>query len=1009
MKVTSSILITALFGVAFASAPMAFAEQPVLITEEEQVIGWKPLFDGKTFKGISSWKTRKALEGGGWTIKDGVLTLAAGSGGGDIYFPASLAENYELELEWNTKGNSGVFLRVDPSGKGAIWANALEMQVINDTTKDLGNHSAGALYDLIGMRKGRKVLNKDGWNKVKIICRNNEFTHYLNGKELYRYTVGDETWFDNLLPKSKFKANKNYGMLQKGVIGLQDHDDEVSYRNIKFRELNVVVASNKDKNAANKNKNASNRNKKHRREVFSKRGPVISNVLSGKDAAYNVNRAYYVNLLDDSTDVGAVFNADTFQLAGAWTNGGGAGFHGLPYRKGHEHGATPSWDENKALFAAKNQPGWANAEGSFTDPRSSDGQLPNLGGLPKDWAKFNGYYVADNKVVFSYNVGEVSVLDSPSGIKVGDTKVIVRQLELSKLTKEKVIYIADSNGAVAVTADGEIAKVGDTTFVVSGGAKLTAKEGVIYLTLSAEETEKSVALAVWTGNTPPAEVVTAVSALRPLSASIKGGKSRYSTDKPIITTGKLSTKKAPYVTDKITLPHSNPFGLMIRVGGFDFFKDGKSLAFSTWDGEVWKVTGISEKLEKLEYQLIATGLHETLGMTIVDDVIYTLGNDQITKHHDLNGDGETDFFETFNNDWKVSKGFHIFNFDLQTDTEGNFWFAQGSSVRPGGRGFERVSPSHGSIFKVSQDGSSLEQFASGFRAPNGIGVGPNGEITAGDNEGSFVPRTPIHWVTKDYFGGVVDTYADKDKLKSSIWGVEPEVNDVSEMPKPLVWLPKDVDNSNGSQVWTTDERFGMPKNQLLHCSYGTSSLYRVFHETVNGQVQGGVTKVPFTNLTSSALRARFNPADGQLFIGGLRGWQTNAAELGGIDRIRFTGAQHNTATLVQAKKKGLLVHFNFELDDELAEDPESYSIKAANIKWSQVYGSKEYLIDDPSKQGWSKLKVTSAKLQDDKKSVFLSIDNMQAMHEVKLDVDVETKGGEEVIFPVWMTIHNLAK
>jgi len=112
---------------------------------------------------------------------------------------------------------------------------------------------------------------------------------------------------------------------------------------------------------------------------------------------------------------------------------------------------------------------------------------------------------------------------------------------------------------------------------------------------------------------------------------------------------------------------------------------------------------------------------------------------------------------------------------------------------------------------------------------------------------------------------------------------------------------------------------------------------------------------------------------------------------------------------VQARKKGLLVHFNFELDDELAEDPESYSIKAANIKWSQVYGSKEYLIDDPSKQGWSKLKVTSAKLQDDKKCVFLSIDNMQEMHEVKLDVDVETKDGEEVIFPVWMTIHNLAK
>ncbi|WP_165788628.1 3-keto-disaccharide hydrolase [Rubritalea profundi] len=993
MKLTTSMLSAALFGAAFASTPLVFAEQPVLITEEEQVIGWKPLFDGKTLKGIDSWKSRKALEAGGWSVKDGVLTLAAKSGGGDIYFPASLAENYELELEWNTKGNSGVFLRVDPSGKGAIWANALEMQVINDTANDRGTHSAGALYDFIGMRKGRKVLNEDGWNKVKIICRNSEFTHYLNGKELYRYTVGDETWFDKRLPKSKFKNNKDYGMLQKGVIGLQDHGDEVSYRNIKFRELTGADAANEAQ--------------KFRKKIFSKRGPVIGNVLSGNDDAYDVNCAYYVNLLDDSTNVGAVFNADTFQLAGAWTNGGGAGFHGLPYQGGH--GATPSWNEKLALFAAKNQPGWANADGSFSDPRASDGQLPNLGSLPKDWAKFNGYYVADGKVVFSYSVGEASVLDSPDAVQIDATKVIVRQLELSKLSKAKELYIADSKGEVAVDASGTIAKVNGTTFVASAGAKFSAKDGAIYLTISANKSEKSITLAVWTGKTAPAEVIAAVSKFAPLSASIKGGKPRYSTEKPIVTTGKVSTKKAPYVTDKITLPHDNPFGLKIRVGGFDFFEGGKSLAFSTWDGDLWKVTGIDEKLEKLEYQLIATGLHETLGLTIVDNTIYTVGNDQITKHHDLNGDGETDFFETFNNDWKINKGFHIFSFDLKTDAEGNFWFAQGSPVRSGGRGFERISPTNGSIFKVSKEGSTLEQFASGFRSPNGIGVGPNGEITAGDNEGSFMPRCPIHWVTKDYFGGVVDTYAQKEKLKSSIWGAKPEVNDVSEMAKPLMWLPMDVDNSGGSQVWTTDERFGMPKDQLLHCSYGKSSVYRVFHETVNGQVQGGVTKVPFPALTSSALRARFNPADGQLFIGGLKGWQTNAAELGGIDRIRFTGAQHNTVTLVQAKEKGLLVHFNFELDGELAGDPESYSIKAANIKWSEVYGSKEYLIDDATKQGWSKLAVTAAKLQEDKKSVFLSIDNMQPMHELKLDVDVETKDLDEAIFPVWMTIHELGK
>ncbi len=67
------------------------------------------------------------------------------------------------------------------------------------------------------------------------------------------------------------------------------------------------------------------------------------------------------------------------------------------------------------------------------------------------------------------------------------------------------------------------------------------------------------------------------------------------------------------------------------------------------------------------------------------------------------------------------------------------------------------------------------------------------------------------------------------------------------------------------------------------------------------------------------------------------------------------------------------------------------------------------LIDDANKQGWSKLAVTDAKLQDDNKSVFLSIDKMQAVHQLKLEIDVETKDLEEVIFPVWMTIHALGK
>ncbi|SHJ99660.1 protein of unknown function [Rubritalea squalenifaciens DSM 18772] len=985
MNNMTQTMMLAMTGLTLSTTSMLLAKQPVPLTEEEQVQGWKLLFNGENLQGVKSWKTKGDLKEGAWKAVNGELQLVKPAGE-DIYF-APAYENYELELEWKSEGNSGILLRVNPGSKGAIWQGALEMQVMNDTADDTGKHSAAALYDMIAPPKGKKVMNKDGWNKVKIVCENGTFTHWFNGQKLYTYTVGDETWNDTLLANSKFKNNKAFGTFKKGVIGLQDHGDKVAYRNIKIRPITAKASFSKEE--------------KFRNDIYKSNGPVVATVLSAKNGAYDVNRGYVVAL--DSGDTGVVFNADTMQLSGAWLNGGGVAFKGLPFQSGH--GATPVWDETQALFSSKNAPGWLSPDGKWDDPRAGGG-TPPLGTLPKDWAKFKGYYVCGKDVVFSYSVDEADVLDHAAKLDVGSAVALVRELKFSGLKKAKTLVLADATD-VSLGEGGKTAKVGDVFFTVSGSATLENKGGKLLLSVPADNAEKLVQVVVNKGEAAPEGLAKVLAGLKPLDSMLKGGPQRYKTDQPIITKGQISDKKDSYVVDRLTLPNKNPFGKKLRVGGFDFFSDGKSLAFCTWDGDLWKATGIDQDLGELKYQLIATGLHESLGLTIVNDEIYTLGNDQITKHVDLNGDGETDFFQCFNNDWPINKGFHIFSFDLKNDKDGNFWFVQGSPVRSGGRGFERIAAMNGSILKISKDGSKLEQFASGLRAPNGMGVGPNGEITAGDNEGTFVPRCPIHWITPGYFGGVVNTYNKKEELKTVVWEDKSHKHDPSEMPKPLAWLPRDVDNSNGCQIWVPNDKWGMPKGQMLHCSYGTSSIYTVYHETVDGQIQGGVVKIP-VRLTSSAMRARFNPADGQLYVGGLRGWQTNAAELGGIDRIRYTGKKFNTLTSVEAKEGGLKLNFNFKLDDELAADPESYAIKAANIIWGREYGTKEYKIDG-SGEGWSKMEVTDAKLSDDGMSVFIKVKDLKPVHELKLDIDVETEEGDEVFFPTWMTIHKLGK
>ena len=106
------------------------------------------------------------------------------------------------------------------------------------------------------------------------------------------------------------------------------------------------------------------------------------------------------------------------------------------------------------------------------------------------------------------------------------------------------------------------------------------------------------------------------------------------------------TPDGAYVTDSLTAPLDNPWKRRVRFGGLDFFKDGKRAALCTWEGDVWIVSGIDDKLEKLTWRRFASGMYETLGLKIIDDVIYTSGRDQITRYHDLNKDGEADYYES---------------------------------------------------------------------------------------------------------------------------------------------------------------------------------------------------------------------------------------------------------------------------------------------------------------------------------------------------------------------------
>ena len=198
---------------------------------------WISLFDGKNVNGLRGYKMEN-FPWDSWVIKDGNLKTIPGKHCVDL-ISEGIFEDFELELEWKLQsgGNSGIFYFASEEGD-YIWQSAPEMQVLDN----LGHQdrlrkvtSAGALYDLIPPLK-EMVRPIGKFNKVKIISKNKEIEHWLNGEKIIEYKVGSQN-IQNLISKSKFSSMPLFFKSSSGHIGLQGDHGEVWYRNIRIRKL----------------------------------------------------------------------------------------------------------------------------------------------------------------------------------------------------------------------------------------------------------------------------------------------------------------------------------------------------------------------------------------------------------------------------------------------------------------------------------------------------------------------------------------------------------------------------------------------------------------------------------------------------------------------------------------------------------------------------------------------------------------------------------------------------
>lgn len=204
--------------------------------------GYTPLFDGKT---TSGWHTYgKNFVGKGWRAENGVLHFdpkARNKDDGDLVTDKEFS-NFHLKLEWKVaeKSNSGIIFYVneDLSKYKKTYLTGLEMQILdNDGHPDgkITKHRAGDLYDLV-QSTSEPVKPVGQWNLAEVISNKGNLTLKLNGVTVVKTTLWDANW-NSLVAGSKFAKWEGFGAYKTGKIALQDHNDEVWFRNIMIKEL----------------------------------------------------------------------------------------------------------------------------------------------------------------------------------------------------------------------------------------------------------------------------------------------------------------------------------------------------------------------------------------------------------------------------------------------------------------------------------------------------------------------------------------------------------------------------------------------------------------------------------------------------------------------------------------------------------------------------------------------------------------------------------------------------
>jgi len=699
-----------------------------------------------------------------------------------------------------------------------------------------------------------------------------------------------------------------------------------------------------------------------------------------------------------------IFDHDTMRMAAAWTGEGFIDWQGIHFDG--RHNAHP---HVVGRVAASNPtgPGWAHPiDGGFNDTRLQGRDGRRYGPLPDDWAEYQGLALHGQRAILHYRVGGTAIREMPGLIETKDAPVFTRTFEIGPRQSGLTLQVARLPGDSAILERNEGAVVfrppndrpQDMSTLRDHAHALVA--GLIHapeasswqaagsaLRLRIPGGSDTLRFTLWFTGLDDVNQSASLGALIPraqppdLQALSQGGPARWP---EVVTTAiDRGDDSGPFAVDVLTRPAANPWNARVRLSGLDFRSDGDTAVLCTWDGDVWRVEGITADDGELRWRRIASGLFQPLGLKIIEGDIYVTCRDQILVLRDRNNDGEADYYECFNSDHQVTEHFHEFAMDLQVDGDGNFYYTKG-----GRHALKAVVPHHGTLLRVSPDGERTEIVATGFRAPNGVCLNPDGSFVITDQEGHWTPKNRVNWVEEGGFYGY-------------LWGYS-DVTDPSDaaMEPPLCWIDNEIDRSPAQALWVNSPQWGALEGSLLELSYGTGKIMVAPFEEIDGIKQGGVCALPIPRLPTGVMRGRFHPEDGQLYACGLFAWAGDRQQPGGFYRIRATGEPAHVPISLNALSDGLVITFAAPLDPESVRT-DRVSIETWSIRRAARYGSERFNEQE--------LSVASARLLGDGRTVALEIPDLEPTRCMLMRLNLRGRNGKPAPIVIQNTIHRLGR